>query len=91
MLARLWSVEHKGLDFLVHDSVIYDGVDARQRALALELVAEISTKNNFQYICTLNSDMIPTSDFSEGFNLDAFTRLRLSDADPSGSLLGIRY
>jgi len=91
MLARLWSGEYKGLDFLVHDSVIYDGVDARQRALALELAAKISSDNGFQYICTLNSDMIPTSDFSEGFNLDSFIRLRLSDADPSGSLLGIRY
>lgn len=91
MLARLWSKEYNGIDFLVHDSVMYDGVDARQRALALELAASISLENDFQYICTLNSDMIPASDFSKDFDFESFVRLRLTDAEPSSSLLGIRY
>ncbi|MBV9560793.1 MAG: DUF2326 domain-containing protein [Bradyrhizobium sp.] len=80
-----------GIDFLIHDSTIFDGVDPRQRAHALELAAQMSAKHGFQYICTLNSDMVPMSDFSSGFNFESLVRLRLTDTDPSGSLLGFRY
>lgn len=80
-----------GIDFLIHDSTIFDGVDPRQRAHALELAAKIAEKHGFQYICTLNTDMVPMSDFSSGFDIESFVRLRLTDTDPSGSLLGFRY
>jgi uncharacterized protein YydD (DUF2326 family) len=80
-----------GIDFLIHDSTIFDGVDPRQRAHALELAAEMSTKYGFQYICTLNTDMVPNNDFSVGFDVEALVRMRLTDTDPSGSLLGFRY
>ncbi|WP_245473835.1 DUF2326 domain-containing protein [Bradyrhizobium zhanjiangense] len=80
-----------GIDFLIHDSTIFDGVDPRQRAHALELAAEMSAKYGFQYICTLNTDMVPVSDFSSTFDHQALVRLRLTDTDPSGSLLGFRY
>lgn len=80
-----------GIDFLIHDSTIFDGVDPRQRAHALELAAEMSKKYGFQYICTLNTDMLPVSDFSAAFDYQAAVRLRLTDTDPSGSLLGFRY
>jgi len=80
-----------GIDFLIHDSTIFDGVDPRQRAHALELAVEMSKKYSFQYICTLNTDMVPISDFSATFDHQALVRLRLTDTDPSGSLLGFRY
>lgn len=80
-----------GIDFVIHDSTIFDGVDPRQRAHALELAAEMSTKYGFQYICTLNTDMVPVSDFSSTFDHQTLVRLRLTDTDPSGSLLGFRY
>jgi len=80
-----------GIDFLIHDSTIFDGVDPRQRAHALELAAEMSKKYGFQYICTLNTDMVPITDFSQGFDFESMVRLRLTDTDPSGSLLGFRY
>ncbi|MEQ8285716.1 DUF2326 domain-containing protein [Thalassospira sp.] len=80
-----------GIDFLIHDSTIFDGVDPRQRAHALELAAAMSAKHGFQYICTLNTDMVPVSDFSAGFDYENLVRLRLTDTDPSGSLLGFRY
>ncbi len=80
-----------GIDFLIHDSTIFDGVDPRQRAHALELAAAMAAKYRFQYICTLNTDMVPTGDFSPGFDHTAAIRLRLTDTDPSGSLLGFRY
>lgn len=80
-----------GIDFLIHDSTIFDGVDPRQRAHALELAAAMAEAHGFQYICTLNTDMVPARDFSTGFDFQSLVRLRLTDTDPSGSLLGFRY
>ncbi|MCB1502624.1 MAG: DUF2326 domain-containing protein [Bauldia sp.] len=80
-----------GIDFLIHDSTIFDGVDPRQRAHALELASTMAAKYGFQYICTLNTDMVPTKDFSAGFDFDSLISMRLTDTDPSGSLLGFRY
>jgi uncharacterized protein YydD (DUF2326 family) len=80
-----------GIDFLIHDSTIFDGVDPRQRAHALELAAAMAAKHGFQYICTLNTDMVPVGDFTPGFDYESLVRLRLTDTDPTGSLLGFRY
>jgi uncharacterized protein YydD (DUF2326 family) len=80
-----------GIDFLIHDSTIFDGVDPRQRAHAIELAAAMAAKYGFQYICTLNTDMVPYKDFSPGFDFESLVRMRLTDTDPSGSLLGFRY
>ena len=80
-----------GIDLLVHDSTIFDGVDPRQRAHAIELAATQTAQQNFQYIVTINTDMVPTADFSPDFDFQKLVRLRLTDTDPSGSLLGIRY
>ncbi|EDP62635.1 hypothetical protein BAL199_22542 [alpha proteobacterium BAL199] len=80
-----------GVDFLIHDSTIFDGVDPRQRAHALELAVAMSAKFGFQYICCINTDMLPINDFSQGFDFENLVRLRLTDTDPSGSLLGFRY
>lgn len=79
------------IDFLVHDSTIFDGVDPRQRAHALELAAKMCSKYGFQYICTLNTDMVPKDDFSPSFDVEQLVRLRLTDTDASGSLLGFRF
>lgn len=79
------------MDFLVHDSIIYDGVDQRQIAHAIEKAAEMAEKYDFQYIMTINSDQIPYNDFSENFNFDEYIKRSLTDENESGSLLGIRY
>ncbi|MFX1537379.1 MAG: DUF2326 domain-containing protein, partial [Promethearchaeota archaeon] len=91
MLAQLWSEKKSSPGFLIHDSVIFDGVDERQRALAIQLVEREARERSFQYILTLNSDNIPEKDLPLDFNLDAFVRLRLTDATDEGSLLGIRF
>ena len=83
--------ERKGVDFLFHDSGIYDGVDSRQRALALQQAHKQATARGFQYICFLNSDMIPADDFHGDFNLDDFVRLRLKDQNPADSVLGFHF
>ena len=46
-------------DFLVHDGYLYDGVDARQVAHALDLGAEVARDENMQYIVTMTPTMWP--------------------------------
>ncbi|MCP3851349.1 MAG: DUF2326 domain-containing protein, partial [Gammaproteobacteria bacterium] len=49
----------KNIDFLLHDSIIYEGVDERQIAHAIEQAASKAKEYGFQYIITINSDMVP--------------------------------
>jgi uncharacterized protein YydD (DUF2326 family) len=79
--------------FLVHDSSIFDGVDERQIAKSMELAADKSEHEGFQYICTINSDNIPYNDFSKEFkkNFENCIQLELTDATEEGSLLGFRF
>lgn len=90
MLVETLSQQGK-IDILIHDSSIFDGVDSRQRAHALELAQKKSSELNFQYICAFNSDMIPANDFSEDFNVNDYITLTVTDKDPSESLMGFRY
>ena len=70
--------------------MIFDPVDSRQRALAIELAAREAEARGFQYICAINSDMIPRNDFSKSFDFESYVRLTLTDTE-DGGLLGIRY
>jgi uncharacterized protein YydD (DUF2326 family) len=91
MLAVLWSKRNLGTGFLIHDSHLFDGMDSRQIAKALEIGAEQSKEHGFQYIVTMNSDAVPIGEFSKGFD---YTRLvnpvRLNDATETGGLFGVR-
>jgi uncharacterized protein YydD (DUF2326 family) len=91
MLAKLWAERKPSPRLLIHDSTIFDGVDERQRALALELAARESKTAGFQYICTLNSDYVPWNEFPPQFDLLKYIKLRLTDESADGCLLGIRY
>ena len=91
MLAQLWSTKPPLPGLLIHDSTIFDGVDERQVAQALELAQRESECRGFQYICALNSDTLPSNDFSSDFDLNQYVRLRLTDESEEGGLLGIRY
>ncbi|MDP2858694.1 MAG: DUF2326 domain-containing protein, partial [Bacillota bacterium] len=91
MLAQLWSGKSISPGVLIHDSTLFDGVDERQKALALERASAESARLGFQYICALNSDSLPESDFSPGFSITPFRRLVLTDATEDGGLLGFRY
>lgn len=79
------------IDFLVHDSEMYDGVDSRQRAAAIQRARDVADATGTQYICALNSDMVPYGEFREGFMFDEYVRLRLTDGDPAGTLLGMVF
>ena len=91
MLAQLWSAHTRSPGLLIHDSALFADVDGRQVASAIERAAAESRRCGFQYICALNSDTVPRAEFSPGFDLDAFVRLRLTDATEDGGLLGIRF
>ncbi len=91
MRAELWSQREVRPSVLIHDSNIFDGVDERQIALALELAELKARECGFQYIVCMNSDAIPFERFSDDFDIKKFVRLRLTDKEPAGRLLGIEY
>ncbi len=91
VLAELWGAKERSAGLIVHDSIIYDGVDERQRALGIQLAARKAEALGFQYICALNSDMVPYNEFDEDFGFDGYVRLTLTDADTNGGLFGIRF
>jgi len=90
-LAELWAEKEVSPGLLVHDSLIFDGVDERQKALALQRAEQMSRQKGFQYICTINSDAVPYGEFEPGFDFDKSVRLRLTDATTEGCLLGVRF
>jgi len=80
-------------NFLIHDSTVFNGVDSVQKAKAIQLAYDKSVNNGFQYICTINSDMIPYKNFRPDFlqKFEDSVVLKLMDDDPSGKLLGIDF
>ncbi|WP_217352506.1 ABC-three component system protein [Candidatus Viridilinea mediisalina] len=91
MLMRLCSERGIGLGFLVHDSHLFDGVDERQIAKALEVGNAITQEIGIQYIVTMNSDTLPRTLVRE-FDLDKYILpTMLTDATTTGGLFGIRF
>jgi uncharacterized protein YydD (DUF2326 family) len=91
MLMSLWANEHYRPKLLIHDSIIFDGVDERQIAKALVLGAEMAERYNFQYIVTMNSDDMPDMSKYPNFQVSNY-RVNLDITDtPSGGLFGFRF
>lgn len=92
MLMDLLAERGRSPGFLIHDSHLFDGVDERQVARALQVGARRAEAGGFQYIVTLNTDKIPEDGFDPGFRLDDyFLDVRLTDDLPDGGLFGIRF
>jgi len=92
MLAELAARRGMGPGFLVHDSHLFDGVDERQIAKALQLGADHAKAVGYQYIVTMNSDVLPKDGFRLGFDVREFIcPVRLTDATDSGGLFGLRF
>ncbi|ROP37238.1 DUF2326 domain-containing protein [Saccharothrix texasensis] len=90
-LVTLWARRGRGPGFLVHDSHLFDGVDERQRATALQLGAELADAEEFQYIVTLNSDETP-AELPNGRPIDDFVLpQRLTDYGEDGGLFGLKF
>ncbi len=86
MLVELLT-QRGGISFLFQDSSIDDGVDSRQRSLALIYADRKAKETKFQYICAKNSDMIPNEDFI----IDDYVRLILKDQKTKDSTLGFHF
>ena len=93
VLAELGCIRNRYPDFLVHDSTIFDGVDERQVARALILAQLKCEKLGYQYICLVNSDMIPYQEFDDEFTsqFNSNIVLKISDDQENGGLLGVRF
>ena len=82
------------IDFLIHDSKIYDSTDPRQVASALLEADRISRELNGQYICAINSDKLNEEEFKAILpkeTSERFIRLTLSDESDATKLLGISF
>jgi uncharacterized protein YydD (DUF2326 family) len=92
MLTEISLKQRRGPGFLIHDSHLFDGVDERQVAKALQLGAERATAAGFQYIVTMNSDALPKEGFQRGFDIESFIiDTKLTDATDTGGLFGLRF
>lgn len=81
----------RGTGFLIHDSHLFDGVDARQIATAISIGKEMAGKQN-QYIVTLNSDVFESLSFSEELEIEKYVLgTRLSDDGETSGLFGKRF
>ncbi|MBT2501780.1 DUF2326 domain-containing protein [Curtobacterium sp. ISL-83] len=76
-------------DFLVHDSVVFDGVDPRQLANALRSAQEMVQTTGGQYICTINSNDIPPDVLEEPWFKGGIVRSILDTE--VGGLLGREF
>lgn len=87
MLVRLCHERGIGPGFLIHDSHLFDGVDERQVTRALQLGAREASELGYQYIVTMNSDVLPSSFKADEYLLP----VRLTDATEDGGLFGFRF
>jgi len=91
MLMQLCTDKGLSPGFLFHDSHLFDGVDERQVAKALQIGAQNAQQLGFQYIVTMNQDDVP-SKFVAGCEFDKYVlRMNLTDATEDGGLFGIRF
>lgn len=90
-LAVIAHRHNRAPDFLIHDSHLFDGVDARQLAAALELARRICERESMQYIATLNSDDLEKAQRA-GFAVqkDVLNPI-LTDRYEDGGLFGFRF
>ncbi len=86
MLAQLCAARNIGPGFLVHDSHLFDGSDERQVAKALEIGARAAQRIGWQYIVTMNSDVLPGAFAGR----EGIVSPRLLDTD-DGGLFGFRF
>ncbi|MDE4593054.1 ABC-three component system protein [Sinorhizobium meliloti] len=80
-----------GLGFLIHDSHLFDPVDSRQKATALELGALLTAEVGGQYIALLNSDEFERLEFPEGFDARSHVLPVVLEDTPEGGLFGFRF
>jgi uncharacterized protein YydD (DUF2326 family) len=80
-----------GPRFFVHDSPLFDGVDARQVHAAILFGERTANAHSGQYVIAMNSDELEASGAaSEPTVIERILPVRLTD-DEHGGLFGFRF
>lgn len=94
-LMLLFKGHNHNIDFVFHDSRLFDGIDERQKAEIFRIAYEEFFNNNKQYIATINQNQL--NEIKSQFTTDEFkkiiidnTVLTLTDESDTQKLLGIR-
>ncbi|MFD4571476.1 DUF2326 domain-containing protein [Streptomyces sp. NPDC058417] len=87
LMAESDELHHPG--FLIHDSVVFDGVDPRQVAAGLRLINETVENFDGQYICTMNSNDVPDLVRGEEWFVQGTRRVVLDTE--TGGILGTSF
>lgn len=90
-LATLCARRGKWPGFLIHDSHIFDGVDGRQVALALNIANERLQSLGGQYIVTMNSDDLEKAEREGEVSFKDYIIEPELDDSPTGCLFGFRF
>ena len=90
-LMQLWAERSPNPGFVIHDSLLYDGVDERQKALAVDRAAREAERLGWQYICTFNSDEYPEQLLPTDSPARTEPIVTLTDATADGMLLGRHF
>ena len=93
-MTLLFKGQNHNIDFLFHDSRLFDGIDERQKAELFKIVFEEFMNSKKQYIATVNQNQI--NEIEACMESDLFqkivknnTVLTLTDDNESEKLLGI--
>lgn len=93
-MTLLFKGQNHNIDFIFHDSRLFDGIDERQKAELFKIVYEEFTNSKKQYIATVNQNQL--NEIKEYLEPELFkqivdnnTVLTLTDDDESEKLLGI--
>ncbi|MFY8095255.1 MAG: DUF2326 domain-containing protein [Niveispirillum sp.] len=90
-LATLAQNRGEGPGFIIHDSHLFEPVDGRQFARALQIAADFSASTGIQYVALLNSDELARAESEGDANFaDYVLETKLSDT-PDGGLFGMRF
>lgn len=83
------------INFIFHDSRLYDGIDQRQKAEIFRVLYDEFNNSNYQYIATINQNQLDeikkilnTEDYEKIITNN--TILTLTDEDDAEKLLGIK-
>ncbi|WP_245453419.1 DUF2326 domain-containing protein [Aquibium carbonis] len=90
-ILKVASSRFGGPGFLIHDSHLFDGVDARQVASAIEIGAQLAAEEGVQYIVTMNSDKFDGLPLSEGSPIRSHVLPVVLEDTPEGGLFGFRF
>ena len=91
----LLACQKSNMRFIMHDSRLFANMDPRQRETLFRIVHDVCSKNEYQYICSINEDavlsfkpLMSSEDYSQIITDNII--LELNDDAPESKLLGMQ-